>query len=131
MKKLLIFIIAILFALPSFAQETYVPSAPQSASEPTDGSAYKLFPTQNMWTFLKLDTRNGRVWRVQFTVKDEKYRFEDVVSDERLIDVLDEKNGRFTLYATQNTYNFVMLGQIDGRCWQVQWGSNPGIIRIY
>ena len=131
MKKLLIFVIAILFALPSFAQETYIPNAPQSASEPVDGAAYKLFPTHNMWTFLKLDTRNGRVWRVQFTVKDEKYRFEDIVSVERQVDVLDEKNGRFTLYATQNTYNFVMLDQIDGRCWQVQWGNNPGIVRIY
>ena len=23
---------------------------------------YKLFPTQNYWTFIKLNTRNGRMW---------------------------------------------------------------------
>lgn len=131
MKKLLILVTAMLFALPIFAQERYIPSAPQSASEPIDGAVYKLFPTHNMWTFLKLDTRNGRVWRVQITVTDDEYRFEAIVSGERLIDVKDERRGRFTLYATQNIYNFVMLDQIDGRCWQVQWGDHPGIIRIY
>ena len=31
---------------------------------------YKLFPTQNMWTFIKLDTRNGKLWQVQFDVKE-------------------------------------------------------------
>ena len=24
--------------------------------------AFQLFPTTNMWTFIKLDTRNGRMW---------------------------------------------------------------------
>jgi hypothetical protein len=37
---------------------------------------YKLFPTKNMWTFIKLDTRNGRMWQVQFSVKGDDYRYE-------------------------------------------------------
>ena len=28
---------------------------------------YKLYPTQNMWTFLKLDTETGRIWQVQYS----------------------------------------------------------------
>jgi len=32
-----------------------------------------------------------------------------------------ERNGRFFLYPTQNMYNFILLDQIDGRTWQVQW----------
>ena len=32
-----------------------------------------------------------------------------------------ERNGRFFLYPTQNMYNFILLDQVDGRTWQVQW----------
>ena len=30
-----------------------------------DIDRYKLYPTQNTWTFLELDTQTGRVWQVQ------------------------------------------------------------------
>jgi uncharacterized membrane protein len=26
--------------------------------------AYRLFPTENIYTFIKLDTRNGRMWQI-------------------------------------------------------------------
>jgi hypothetical protein len=48
--------------------------------------------------------------------------------------VEDEIPGRFTLYATTNIYNFVLLDQIDGRTWQVQWSTDPDemmVLRIY
>ena len=32
-----------------------------------------------------------------------------------------QQNGRFKLYPTENTYNFIMVDVIDGRTWQVQW----------
>ena len=28
---------------------------------------YKIYPTRNMWNFLKLDTRNGKISIVQFS----------------------------------------------------------------
>ena len=28
---------------------------------------YKIFPTTNMWNFIKLDTRNGKMWQVQYS----------------------------------------------------------------
>ena len=31
------------------------------------------------------------------------------------------QNGRFKLYPTDNTYNFIMVDVINGRTWQVQW----------
>jgi hypothetical protein len=31
------------------------------------------------------------------------------------------QNGRFKLYPTENTYNFIMVDVINGRTWQVQW----------
>ena len=32
-------------------------------------SAYKLYATENMWTFLELDTATGIIWQVQYSVK--------------------------------------------------------------
>ena len=35
-----------------------------------------------------------------------------------------EVNDRFTLYPTQNIYTFILLDQIEGKTWQVQWSSD-------
>lgn len=85
---------------------------------------YKLYPTTNMWTFLKLDTRNGRIWQVQWAFEKEK-RFETALSLLSVIGEYEEINGRFILYPTTNNYNFVMLDQINGKAYQVQWSQNP------
>lgn len=93
---------------------------------------YKLFPTVNMWTFLKLDTRNGRIWQVQWALKEEQ-RFEIVLSGTPLVSTDENTNGRFTLYPTTNNYNFILLDQISGKTWQVQWSqesANRGILPI-
>lgn len=37
---------------------------------------FKLFPTQNIWTFIKLDTQTGQMWQVQYSVKGDEGRFE-------------------------------------------------------
>ena len=95
-------------------------------------AAYRLFPTENMWTFIKLNTRNGQMWQVQYSVG-EGSRFATILSAEQLVPKEKEVNNRFTLYATQNMYNFILLDQIDGRTWQAQWSmdaKNRGIIPI-
>ena len=60
---------------------------------------YKLYPTTNMWTFLKLDTRNGRIWQVQWSFEDDK-RFETALSLYSVVWKDEEVNGRFILYPT-------------------------------
>lgn len=85
-----------------------------------NNAAYSLFPTKNMWTFIKLDTRNGRLWLVQYSIEDEK-RFEYILNTTPRVPESEQYNGRFTLYPTQNTYNFLLLDQADGQVWQVQW----------
>lgn len=83
---------------------------------------YKLFPTTNMWNFIKLDTRNGRMWQVQYSIKDEDgYRGEAILNDKSLLPNGNGGNGRFTLIPTQNMYNFILLDQQSGKTWQVQW----------
>ena len=36
---------------------------------------FRLYETQNMWTFIMLDTYTGKNWQVQFSVKGEDYMF--------------------------------------------------------
>lgn len=94
--------------------------------------AYKLYPTQNIWTFLKLNTRNGKIWQVQFSVKGDDYRFETPLNEIPLTKYL-EKDGRYELYPTQNMYNFILLDRENGDCYQVQWSNEPeerGIVPI-
>jgi hypothetical protein len=131
MKTRLITLIFVLFATISFAQSTS--QAPiQNVS--TDSTVeYRLFSTRNMYTFIKLNTRNGQMRQVQWSTENEN-RFETTLSDISLVNKEEEKNGRFFLYPTTNIYNFILLDQIDGRAWQVQWSieeKNRAVIRIY
>ena len=94
---------------------------------------FKLYPTKNMWTFIKLNTSNGQMWQVQFAINDEGKRGESMLSLSRLAYGNEAVNGRFELYPTENMYNFILLDQIDGRSWQVQWSfdyMNRGILPI-
>ncbi len=85
-----------------------------------DAVIYRLFPTQNMWTFIKLNTRNGQMWQVQFDVEGDN-RLETFLNIASLVSKEKEANGRFMLYSTQNIYTFILLDQLDGKMWQVQW----------
>ena len=93
----------------------------------------KLYPTQNMWNFIKLDTQTGKMWMVQFSVEDSNDRFVYDLNPLYLYFNDDMVNGRFELYPTQNSWNFILLDQIDGRTWQVQWSFDKdkrGIVPI-
>jgi hypothetical protein len=138
MKKLAIVIILLAISLPHIAQSVKRKSGTDSknttelsvANEPVP---FQLFPTQNMWNFIKLDTRNGKMWQVQFDTKDNN-RFETELNTISLIYYTsNEVPGRFTLYPTQNMFNFILLDQFDGRVWQVQWSiekENRFILQI-
>jgi len=84
---------------------------------------YQLFPTDNYWTFIKLDTRNGKMWQVHFTVSKEGYQGELILNSSSLVWSDEEINGRFTLYPTNNMYNFILLDQANGKTYQVQWNN--------
>jgi hypothetical protein len=86
-----------------------------------------------MWTFLKLDTRTGKIWQVQYSVEGSEYRFETALNTVDLTDGTNPKPGRFGLYKTQNIHNFILLDKYDGRTWQVQWGKAESrqLLRIF
>jgi hypothetical protein len=129
-KYFSLIIAILLFAFSAQGQEKQSTTILQK--QISENAVYQLFPTPNMYTFIKLDTRNGRMWQVQWGT-DVKYRFESVLSDISRVNYDEEKNGRFILYCTTNTYNLILLDQIDGRTWQVQWGNKESrmVLPIY
>lgn len=81
---------------------------------------YKLYPTDNMYTFLELNTVTGQIWIVQWSTSGNRFKYILDIK-ERIYSWDDKIAGRFELYPTENMYNFVLLDNKDGRCWQVQW----------
>lgn len=132
MRKITLFIFFALTIMQSYSQVDKNQSNNQLPQN-TSAVAYRLFPTQNMWTFIKLNTRNGQMWQVQFDVEGDN-RLGVYLSSETLVTLDKEVNDRFTLYPTENIYTFILLDQLDGRAWQVQWSMKEkqrGIIQIY
>lgn len=121
MKAKSLTIALILFSTALFAQNHAIENLPFSQKHHIDNHIYQMFPTQNIWTFIKLDTRNGKLWQVHFSINGESERGELDINIIPLVDKEEESNGRFTLYPTKNMYNFLMLDHITGAIFQVQW----------
>ncbi len=124
MKKLSIVMIVMLLAMVSLAHAQVQNNTPNISNQTNEAVPYRLFPTTNIWNFIELDTRNGKMWQVQWNTEPDK-RFTTDLSLAPLVAKEDVKNGRFILQATINNYNFILLDQIDGRTWQVQWSVDP------
>ena len=123
MKTKLITLTFILFTIASFAQNDTKQNSPIQKKQFSEHTIYQLFPTENYWTFIKLDTRNGKMWQVHFTISEGEYEGELVLNSDSLVLSTEEISGRFTLYPTKNMYNFILLDQINGNTYQVQWNS--------
>jgi hypothetical protein len=132
MKKRFFTIVFGLLTTTIFAQTTTSETPYQNITSDSV-IVYRLFATKNNYTFIKLNTRNGQMSHVQWGtgVNDS---FEYPLSDVSRVSKEDERNGRFFLYPTSNMYNFILLDQLDGRAWQVQWNAvekNRLVLRIY
>lgn len=87
---------------------------------------YCLSETQNMWTFIMLDTYTGKTWQVQYSVKGIEYMFSVPINRYPLAYPTTESKwtNRFQLFATKNMWTFILLDSYQGRLWQVQYSSS-------
>ena len=127
-------IILILTCITSFAliNAQTTSNTKNTIASPDSDVNFRLFQTNNRWTFLKLDTRTVEIMHVQYSTDGNRMQYE--LNSIPLATGENAVPGRFFLYPTENTYNFILLDQIDGRVWQVQWNineDNRGIWRIY
>lgn len=128
MRKLLFVLFTMLLAVSEVKGQS---QASQAVRDPIQ--VYELYPTENMWTFIKLDTSSGQLWQVHFAINDDSSRKEEILSLTRLAIGDEAKAGRFCLYPTKNMYNFILLDRKEGKTWQVQWSfdyMNRGILPI-
>lgn len=93
-------------------------------SESVRKPKYELYPTQNMWNFLKLNTITGTIYIVQYSLDGSEFQIPLNKTDLLWVDE-PHVCGRFKLYPTQNMWNFILLDQINGNVWQVQWSTDP------
>lgn len=122
MKKIVLLLYLMLLCLCGLAQtNSNVP--PRYYVNPA--AEYQLFPTENRWIFIKLNTQTGQMWMVQYSTGSMSDACTFPLNPTSLLRSYDEKvDGRYTLYPTQNYYNFILLDQINGRTWQVQWNTD-------
>ena len=148
MKRIVLIASALLLCFTASAQ--YLPKNPDKLSLSAKDSLmmhmllrinqksaqnFKLYSTDNIWTFLELDTAHGRIWQVQFSL-DNTNKYSVPLSTIDLVEDSSFKQafaGRFELYKTKNLYNFILLDTATGATWQVQWSQDVksrGIIPI-
>lgn len=94
---------------------------------------YKLYPTENIYTFLQLDTKTGKIEQVQWSLNSANEGSVSINSED-LTHGYGDGSGTFELYPTKNMYQFLLLDKTTGRKWHVQWGmesTNRWIRRIF
>ena len=95
---------------------------------------YKLYPTDNLYTLLELDSKIGRIKQVQWSLdSDSEGTF--TINNDDLSFGMGYGSNSFELYPTKNMYQFILIDKTDGRKWHVQWGTGGDksrwIRRIY
>lgn len=131
MKYILSLVLGLCLSLGARCQSLSQSNTKQTTASPDNKVNFRLFQTNNRWTFLKLDTRNGEIMQVQYDMGDNAMQYPLNLKPLAYGD--DAKPGRFFLYPTENTFNFLLLDQVDGRVWQVQWNfeaNKRGIWKI-
>lgn len=94
---------------------------------------FKLYKTENIYTFLKLDTATGQIDQFQWSLENNKDGTVGSINNEDLSLIVKEA-GTFELYPTSNMYQFILLDKRLGRTWHVQWGigdSKRWIKRVF
>jgi len=119
MRRLFCVFIICFSTFSTFSQSASVIPSQNISSD--SAVVFRLFSTKNIYTFIKLNTRNGQMWQVQWSTGNDSFQIP--LSLTSRVSVEEERTGRFFLYPTTNIYNFILIDQVDGRVWQVQWST--------
>lgn len=96
---------------------------------------YKMYPTENIYNLLRLDTKTGKVWQVQWNLDSSNEGTWVINGDDLSPWTGGYGSNSFELYPTKNMYQFILIDKTDGRMWHIQWGTGGSrdrwIRRIY
>lgn len=82
---------------------------------------FQLFETRNMWTFILLDTFNGRLWQVQFSVEGVEYMMYVPINNTPLIKSIGKSI--FTIQPMTSIYQYYLINEKNGDMWMFQWAT--------
>ncbi len=81
---------------------------------------YWLYETQNIWTFILLDTFTGKLWQCQYSVKGSSYRFTTPINKYALV---DGTSSRFSIEPMTSMYQYYLIDNETGNMWKFQWST--------
>lgn len=87
----------------------------------TRANRFALYETQNMWTFIEVDTYTGRLWQVQFSVKGSDYMYALPINTKNL--VISKNRSVFTVQPMVSMYQFYLINEETGEMWKFQWSQ--------
>ena len=82
---------------------------------------FQLFETENMWTFILLDTFNGRLWQVQYSVNGVEYMMYIPINDTPLITSIGKSI--FTIQPMTSMFQYYLINENNGDMWMFQWST--------
>lgn len=87
----------------------------------TKDTNYVLYPVST-GVFLRLDTRDGTIIGIAPT-KSEKSR---ILNSNPLAS--DNKTGRFQLYPTENSWEWILFDTTTGEVWLLRWSAKKDVL---
>ncbi len=84
-------------------------------------SRFKLHETQNMWTFILLDSYTGRLWQLQYTVDKDSIRGILIINEDELAD--ENKKNIFYISPLTSMFQYYLTNDTTGEMWKFQWNT--------
>ena len=82
---------------------------------------FQMFRTQNMWTFILLDSYNGRLWQVQYSTQDLDNLFCIPINKYELVS--DNEKCIFSIQPLTSMYQYYLINDNTGDMWKFQWST--------
>lgn len=83
-------------------------------------AGHRIFRTDNNFIFFQLDTTTGKLWIIENNGADGTFK-KHIFNSKNLAEGKTPKQGRFTMYPTWDRWVFILVDQIDGTLWKVNW----------
>ena len=84
-------------------------------------SRFCLYETQNMWTFILLDSYNRRLWQVQYSTQDLDNLFCIPINKDELGS--DNEKCIFSIQPLTSMYQYYLINDRTGDMWKFQWST--------
>lgn len=82
---------------------------------------FQMFATQNMWTFILLDSYNGRLWQVQYSTQNLDNLFCIPINKYELVS--DNEKCIFSIQPLTSMYQYYLINDRTGDMWKFQWST--------